>query len=78
MNFEVYYDHYEQRWCVRLKDGYGVVLMLSVNLWVEREGVEKEMETIAQGLLSEGGDVPVVVQLGDDVGTEFTRLSEFR
>lgn len=77
MNFEVFYDEYKQRWFVRLKDRYGAVLMLSVNGWEEREGAESEMETIAQGLLGERGDVPVVVRRGEEVGTEFTRLSEF-
>ena len=77
MNFEVFYDEIDERWYVRLKDRYGVVVLLSVNGWEEREGAERELEMIAEGVLGVNGDVPVVVQLGEEVGAEVTRLSEF-
>lgn len=78
MNFEVFFDNQEQYWYVRLKDRYGVVMMLSVNRWEEREGAEGELARIAEGVLGVHGDVPVVVQMGEGVGAEVTRLSEFQ
>lgn len=78
MNFEIFYDVIDQRWFIRLKDRYGAVVMLSPpSGYEELAGAESDMREIARGVLEVKGDVPVVVQLGDEVGTEVTRLSEF-